>query len=199
MTVIENAGVIPNKARVDSAGRIASFATSITAAQSAVVRSDSFNLNSGIVVLTDSSEQGILYIKNNESRDLVISTILVSLGPSTNGDINDTTIIRLYKNPTTGTLITNAIAAEINSNSNFGSKLLLKIDEFKGDGSSTVDDGTVHTEVLVSPGKNAPFDIDEILTNGETMAITYEANDSNTNMKALASVKTFLSDPLSDG
>lgn len=181
--------------KIDAANRIHGISTSATPGQDATDRADSFNLNSGLVTLTDASEQGVLYLKNNETRNIHILAIIVILGPSTNGVTTDITRIRFIKNPTTGTLISEATAADTNSNRNFGSSLTLDADVFKGDGSATITNGTVHIDSLVSPGSRASFGIDEILTKGDTIAITYEPNDSNTSMKCMAAIVCHLEDP----
>ena len=98
MAVIENGKGTGDKAKVDSSNRLATLATTITSAEDATERADSFNINSGLVTLTDASEQGILYVKNNGDRDLKISAIVVILGPSTGGLTTDTTRVRFIKN-----------------------------------------------------------------------------------------------------
>jgi len=196
---VEGTGTNPNQLQVNKAGEALTFSTIVTTEQAAVIREDNFSVNSGIITLDDDTEQGILFIKNNESRDLAISTLRVSLGPTTNGDPTDTTEIRAFKNPTLGTLITEELEAEVKSNSKFSSNIPVKIDSFKGTGTlatSTVTDGSVHGIVLVSPGTTQPFIIDELLANGESFAITYKAPDSNTNMKCVASATVFLTNPL---
>ena len=183
------------KVKVDSANRMANTTISSGASQAATEREDSFNLNSGLVTLTDATEQGILYLKNNETRDLHVSAVVAILGPSTNGVTTDTTRVRIYKNPTTGTLISEANAADTNSNRHFGSSATLTADVYKGDATATVTNGSVHIESLINPGSRVFFGIDEILTKGDSMAITFEPNDSNTSMKTMAAIICHLSDP----
>lgn len=182
-------------AQIDGANRIHTLSTTITGAQDATDRGDSYNINSGLVTLTDATEQGILYVKNDETRDLHITSIVAILGPSTGGSATDTTRVRIYKNPTAGTLISTATPADTSSNRNFGSSLTLDVDAFKGDGSATVTDGTVHIESLISPGNRVVFNIDEVLAKGDTIAVTYEPNDSNTSMKTMAALIVNLDDP----
>lgn len=183
------------KMEVDASHRGKTAGVAKTIQQEATDREDSYNLNSGLVTLTVVTEQGILYLKNNESRDLHVTGIVAILGPSTNGVTTDTTRVRIYKNPTTGTLISEATAADTSSNRNFGSSLTLVADIYKGDGSATVTDGTVHIESLINPGSRVFFAIDEVLTKGDSIAVTFEPNDSNTNMKTMAAIICHLEDP----
>ena len=155
---------------------------------------DSYNINSGLITLTGVVESGILYVKNNETRDFEIDSIEAILGPSTGGATTDTTRVRIYKNPTTGTLISTATAADTNSNRNFGSSKTLASDAYKGAEAETITDGSVHIEVLISPGTREIFEIDEILTKGDSIAISFEPNDSNTSMKAMAAIIGHLKD-----
>jgi hypothetical protein len=178
--------------QVDKDNRLKVQAVSETVAQNATHEGLSYNVNSGLVTLTDATEQGILYLKNNEDLALHISTIILIMGPSTGGATTDTSRIRFYKNPSTGTLISSASNADTSSNRNFSSSRLLVVDAYKGDGSATVTDGSVHIESLVSPGNRAVFAIDELLSKGDTIAITIEPNDSNTSMKTMAAIVCFL-------
>jgi hypothetical protein len=178
--------------QVDKDNRLKVQAVNETVAQNATHEGLSYNVNSGLVTLTDATEQGILYLKNNEDLALHISTIILIMGPSTGGATTDTSRIRFYKNPSTGTLISSASNADTSSNRNFSSSRLLVADAYKGDGSATVTDGSVHIESLVSPGNRAVFAIDELLSKGDTIAITIEPNDSNTSMKTMAAIVCFL-------
>lgn len=195
MAIIEDGTGKGFGAKVDGANRLKTRSVTLLNSHQATERADSYIVSSGVVTLVDATEQGILYIKNNETRDLHIYTATIALSPSTGGSAADTTRVRIYKNPTTGTLISEATAADTKSNRNFGSSLTLNADVFKGDGSATVTNGTVHGETLINPGERNRIAVDEILSKGDSIAVTYEANDSNTSMKAMASVECFLSDP----
>ncbi len=196
--IVENGVGNADKMKVDGSNRARTFSVTVPDNEDATKREDSYNINSGLVTLTGVDEQGILYVKNNETRDLVVVSLIIILGPSTSGSSDDTTRVRVYKNPTTGTLISEQTAADTSSNRNFGSSKTLTADVYKGDGSATVTDGSVHIETLVSPGTRAPIGIDEIIPQGKSIAITYEPNDSNTSMKCMAAIVCHLADPNGD-
>ena len=158
----------------------------------------SYNINSGLVTLTTAGESGVLYIKNNEDNNLHIDALIVILGPTTAGSATDTTRVRFYKNPTTGTLISTALAADTSSNRNFGSSNTLTADVYKGAEGNTITNGSVHIESLISPGNRAVVNIDETLTKGDSAAISYEPNDSNTSIKVMAALALHLMDPNDD-
>ena len=135
-----------NLVKVDATKRLHMFGTQITSQESATSREDSFNIHSGTVAVSVSTEQGILYLKNNEDRNLHITGVVAIIGTSTNGtEVN----FKMYKNSTAGTLISEGTVADTNSNRNFGSAKAFTADVFKGDGSATVTNGTVHIESLL--------------------------------------------------
>ncbi len=169
--------------RVDKAQRLNIAGTTKTLQQNATDNSDSYNIHSGTVIVSVSTEQGILYLKNNDSRDFHITAIVGIVGKSTNGtEVN----FKMYKNPSTGTLISTGTAADTNSNRNFGSSKTFTADVFKGDGSATITNGTVHIESIFGPLNRVFFSLDEVLTPKDTTAITLTiaGNDSSTNCQA---------------
>lgn len=175
--------------KVDENYRLHTFSTGRTEIEESVVESKAYNFNSGLITLTNASESGILYYKHNEETPLIISQIVVILGPSTGGSTSDTTRVRIYKNVTTGTLVSAETAAPINSNRDFGSANTLTSSLlYAGAQGATITDGTSHIESLVAPNSRAPITVSEILRKGNSIAISYEPNDSNTSMKCMAAI-----------
>jgi hypothetical protein len=168
------------KQAVDASNRAKAFSITRRVDQESTQRGDSFNINSGAVANAVATEQAILYLKNNETRDLNITGVVSIVGASTNGTENR---IKIYKNPTS---LSETNAADTNSNRNFGSSLTLDVDAYKGDGSTTVTGGTVHIESIQAPLSRVFFAIDEVLTKGDSIAIshTITGNDSSTNCMA---------------
>jgi hypothetical protein len=83
-------------------------------------------------------ENGVLYIKNNSDKKMLVHHIKLWSGTT-----SQFTKISVYKNPTTGTLISSAIAAEV-QNINFGSSNDYEGLAYQGDGTFlTVTDGNV--------------------------------------------------------
>lgn len=192
--IIQNGVGDGHTAKVDPSNRLHTRAIVNTEEKHATEHGDSYNINSGVVSLTSAGESGILYFKNNEVRDFHITSIVASFGPSANGVVTDTTLVRVYKNPSAGTLISDATAADINSNRNFSSNQTLTSNTYKGAEAKTITDGSQHSQELVSPGLRAPFPIDELLSNGDSIAISYEPPDSNTAMKCMAQINGHLED-----
>ena len=87
---------------------------------------ENYNINTGSITLTSATESAVLYMKNNETKNFIIEDIIVILGTSTGG--TGDLAISLVRNPTTGTIITNAVNVDIVANRNFGSnRELLKL------------------------------------------------------------------------
>lgn len=178
--------------RVDAAQRLNVAGTQKTIQQNATDNEDSYNIHSGTVTVSVSTEQGILYLKNNETRDFHITGIVGIIGVSTNGtEIN----FKMYKNSTTGTLISTGTVADTNSNRNFGSNKTFSADVFKGDGSADVTNGTVHIESIFGPLTRVFFTLDEVLSPGDTTAITFTIANNNTSTNCQAAIIGHLEDP----
>ena len=178
-----------NVARVNSNLQVNTFSIGRSVSEQSTQEEGSYNINSGLITLTTAGESGILYYKHNESQSFDITSIVVIMGPSTGGSASDTTHVRIYKNPTTGTLISGAAAVDINSNRNFSSSESLADSlAFKGATGNTITDGLTHIESLVSPGNRAPFQVSETLSKGNSIAISLEPNDSNTSMKCMVAI-----------
>ena len=176
-------------ATVDNKNRLHTLSVSQGDNEVATEEGKSYNINSGLITLTSASESGVLYFKYNEEDSFHINSIVVILGPSTGGSSTDTTHIRVYKNPTSGTLISGATAADINSNRDFGSSATLSSSlTYKGGEGLTITDGSSHIESLVSPGARVALPIDELLRKGNSIAVSYEPNDSNTSMKVMCAI-----------
>ncbi len=178
------------EARVDGTNKLEVHSVQESEIQESTDNGDSYNINSGLITLTNAAESGIIYLKNNETRDFDINAIVVIMGPSTGGLTTDTTQIRVYRNPTTGTLISDAnTSGVISSNRNFGSSQVLTADIFNAAAvGETITDGTSHIESLISPGNRVSFGIEEVLTKGDSIAISLEPNDSNTSMKVMVAI-----------
>ena len=82
-------------------------------------RGEAFNINTGEIVIT--ADSAILFFKNLEDAPMFIDAVAVGI---TNGNESDIQKITVLRNPTTGTIISNAVAADIVVNRNFGSSKL---------------------------------------------------------------------------
>lgn len=176
-------------AQVDSVKRLRTHASTLTLAEVATDNEDSYNLNSGAdgLTVTSGNESGLIYFKNNETRSFRIKLIVINLGASTGGT---NTKIRIYKNPTTGTLISDGnTSGVISSNRNFGSSNTLA-DSLVFNAAATdetITDGSVHIATITKPDGRVALPIDELLTKGNAIAVSVETA-SNTSMLAQSAI-----------
>lgn len=173
-------------AKVSVNNRLQVHSITTTEASTAATEGDAYNINTGLITLTDAAESGVLYIQNNEDRDLQIEFLEMILAPSTGGAITDGTRVRVYRNPTGGTLISGAVLVADNQNRNFGTNRTLTADTYKGATGNTIIGGDVIMEIFMNPSERELLSIDMTLTKGDSIAVSYEPNDSNTSMKCMA-------------
>jgi hypothetical protein len=169
-----------NQLRVDTNNRAHTFSISLSENQEATFIFDNYNLNSGQLTLTSANESGVLYLKNTSATDLVIDRLAPSTMASTGGTGNERLIMRVYRNPTGGTLISNATEADILSNKNFGSNETIDALVYKGVEGATVTGGSLSYIVYVSNGGSAVIPVDLVLPRGTSLAVTFEPTTGNT-------------------
>lgn len=136
---------------------------------------DGYNLNTGIVSI--SATTGMMYVKNNEDKDLVIETLIVGTGAgsyNTTGEVQ----IQITRNPTTGTTIDNTTAIAQNANRNFGSSNTLSATAYKaGASGDTITNGD---DIILIGAPNAQArtaaSIDLVLQKGNSIGIEVNPN-----------------------
>lgn len=170
-----------NRARVDSLGRLYTNAISQDVADYHNTGGDRYNINTDDIILTSANESLLLYIKNNESRDLVVDSIVQIIGSSTGGSGQLKSYI--YRNPTGGTIVTDEVACPIISNLNYGSSNSLTADIFKGAEGKTQTSGAASlTSLLTPPTTNLVRVGGIIVPQGSSIAISIQPPTGNTSM-----------------
>ncbi len=183
-----------NLAKVDANNRLHVQSVVVGDASEANLQGDAYNINTGEITLTDANETPVLYLKNNETKDLIVSAIAIGLGPSTGGS-GGIPKISVERNPTAGTIVDNASAVSINSNRNYGSSKTLTSDAYKGATGNTMTNGTDHLLFYQSAGGRLYATIDEVLPNGKSIGITITPQSGNTSMTVYAAIICHLNDP----
>lgn len=138
-----------------------------------------WSLESGLITLTSDNESGVFYIKNNGDNDLVIEDLFIVLGNSTGGSGDH--LIKIYVNPTGGTLITGASVANIN-NLRFGEPTLPTAVYYKGaEGNTLTGQDSICCNIQFPAAGLYPVDISTfILPKGASMGVTYTPPTGNT-------------------
>jgi len=175
------------KAKVDTSYRLHVQSVAETEGLHAVVLGDAFNINTGNV--TFSAAGTLLYIQNNEDRDLVIEAIAVGAGQATVSDIGEMTIVR---NPTGGDLITDATAVDMNQNRDFGSSKTLSAFAYKGKSAGTLTGGEDTLLVYIGANNRSLISLNLQIPKGTSIGITLDPKLSSGTMKAYCAAVCYL-------
>jgi hypothetical protein len=155
---------------------------------------DAYNINTGIITLTNDAETPILYVKNNHDKDLIISAIAVGFGATDGASVNPATVT-VIRNPTAGTIVSGASAVAINGNRNYGSPSTLTVDAFKGATGSTMTDGSDHIILFQGLSGRLFAEINEVIPRGTSIGIKIDPQTtSNTSLRVYAALVCFLRD-----
>jgi hypothetical protein len=189
--IIENGVGNGNKLKVDSNNR--AHTQSITEPESlhASELGDAYNINTGNIALT--GDGTLLYLKNNEDKDLVIEAI--AFGNDGLGTHSSNPRYTIVRNPDGGDVISDASAVSMNANRNFGSNKTLVTDAYKGKVSGTMTGGA---DIAILEGTSDGrdyFSINFVLPKGSSIGIKVTANLSSGTAGYYAAVIAFLKDP----
>ena len=182
MTTVIKDGKTGKTARVDSRNRLNTFAISETAPTDAAINGDLYNVNTGIITLTSGTVSSLMFLKNDDTVNWVVSRVFYNASASTGG--TGRWLADVVANPTDGTLI--SAGTDFTAfNLNFGSPESLAATLKKGAEGSTLTDGEVRVSTLVpSAGARVliPFD-SVILEPGSSLAIQITPPTGNTSME----------------
>lgn len=182
-----NDGAATYKVGATARGQIKAFSVSESEAQEATELGDGYNINTGVIGLTSSTESGVLYFKNGESRRFIVEAIAVGVGSA--GTVTDVSQITLVKNPTGGTLISNATAVDINENRSFGSSNTVASSlAYKGAEGNTVTGGDDALLFFQPAGGRLIADIQLELNPGNSIAVKIDTNTSSGTTNVYAAV-----------
>ena len=118
MARIEDGTGFGYTAKVDSANRLAVSSSTVDEESFAASDGEAWAIGSGLLTYTGVSNAALLYFRNDSARQLVVDRFRLMLGTVTGG--TGDWLLTIYRNPTAGTIITNASAAGI-TNINHGS------------------------------------------------------------------------------
>lgn len=182
--------------KVDGNNRAATRSVNTPENEQATKNGDSYNINTGLIDLTNAAETPIVYLKNNESVSLHIKAVIFGTWTSTGGSGTDgVPKLVIVRNPSTGTIIESTPTnVDINSNRNFGSSKTLTVDAYKGATGDTMTDGTDHIIVQLGTSGRTVISIDEVLPKGSSIGVKYTPQGSNTSQEVYCAVVCHLED-----
>jgi hypothetical protein len=172
-----------NRAKIDKHKRLHVDAITFGRSEQEVELGNGYSVNTGTFSLTSANKSACLYLKNDEDFDLVLTIMVYILG---NSNANGDCTIDVLRNPTTGTLIDGAVAAEMPGvNRNFGSSLSLKDTTlvYKGAEGNTFTNGTKVISSIVQTPSRTPIIIgDIVLPKGSSIGFDVTPPTGNTAM-----------------
>lgn len=153
---------------------------------------NAYNCNSGEVNFTGTTETGLIYIKNTGESPIVIPAFIYLLGTAGGATFGEWRL-RVYKNPTTGTLISGA-SALTPINRNFGSSKLLSsyATIYKGVYGSTVTNGDVAIFTMTTSSGRYVVTVPVILPQGSSLAVTVQAPAGTTDADVAVAIAPYL-------
>ena len=171
-------------AAVNTKKRLTTQSVTTSETQDATQNGHSYNINTGIIGLTSSTESGVIYFKNDESpingqSDFVVDSI--AIGIDNQGTQTGACKITIVRNPTGGTLISGATAVDINQNRNFGSSNALNSTTlaYKGAEGNTVTGGDDFAIFYQNVGTRGFYIIDIELPKGSSMAVKIDTQTTS--------------------
>ena len=174
-------------AKVDSNQRLLVEAVTESEQLESAVRGEAFQVGSGKVTLTSANESAVLYFKNNEKKDLIITAINITSSKQTGSSAGVFTAV-IYKSGTGLSAGTSASA----SNNNFGSNKTLDIDITQGQEAATVTDGVASGAFFIQEAEFFNTDVAWILPKGSTVAVGVQPGASNSSMTITITVEAHI-------
>ncbi len=140
------------------------------------------------------NEYGLIYIKNNSDQLMLIHHVKVW-----SGTLNQTAKIRMYDNPTTGTLISSAITSNI-MNINLGSSNEFDGVSYQGNAATqTVTNGELMGNHYIGSGNQQMLAMmwngAMVIPKGSTMAVTVQPDNAAV-ISLTAEIEVYFEDPL---
>jgi hypothetical protein len=181
-----------NLAKVGSDNRLYTSTVNTESEEYASENGLAYNLNTGIITLTNATKTPVFYLKNNEDYDLIIGTLFYMTGASTGGSGN--VLVEVIRNPTAGTIVSNATPVEMNVNRNFGSSRSLSVSAYKGATGNTLTDGAKFIESILSTAtQRVPVSVGAVvIPKGSSIAIQITPSTGNTSMAVEFGVSCYL-------
>ena len=175
------------EARVDSENRLLTESVTETEQLEAAVKGNAFQVGSGVVTLTSASESAVLYFKNNEEKDLIVTAINITSTTQT-GSTAGVFLAKIY----TGATGLSASTSQTALNNNFGSNKSLDVDIEAGQEASTVTSGTAAAAFYIQEAEFFNTEVAWVFPKGSTIAFSVTPGAGNTSMTVTATLEAHI-------
>lgn len=168
------------RAAVSKKNRMSTDALVVSESVDETFNGNAYNVNTGSINLTSATASGVLYAENTGTKDIVITSLFYLLGSSTGG--SGDWAVDVYRNPTTGTLISAGTSFDA-VNRNFGSANSLGASVKKGAQGSTITDGSLAIQSILSSSGRYALEAGAIVLNpGNSIAFEVTPPSGNTSV-----------------
>ena len=167
------------KVKVSNANRLYAESVIRTEREEESLLGEAYIVGSGFVTLTGTSTSAVLYLKNNEDSDLVITRFLIGVKKSSGGTENFITGI-IYQNPTS--MVSGTTNPLIINNVNFGSSNTVDVDSEIGQTGALLVGGSAYLSI-VAPTENLTSEsASTILPKGSSIGVFITPPAGNTSI-----------------
>ncbi len=182
-----------NLAKVDANNRLRTFSITKTHVERAVEDGDAYNLNTGNISISGASASSIIYLKNNEDQDLEIEAIAFGFG-QTSSNTSDIGILTAIRAPSSGDIVSDATAVDINGNRNAGSPNTLTADVYKGKDGGTITGGSNVAQFFLGANSRLFANFPFTLPKGTTFGLKFDPNLSSGSVNVYGALVCHLAD-----
>jgi len=168
------------KAKVSNSNRL--FVESVTRSEreEEALLGEAYIVGSGFVELTTTGTSAVLYFKNNEDEDLVVTRFLIGVKKSVGGTENFITGI-IYKNPTS--MVSGTGNPLILNNVNFGSSNTLNLDSEIGQTGALLAGGSAYLATVAPTENLTAEDASTIIPKGSSIGVFITPPPGNTSIE----------------
>jgi hypothetical protein len=180
MAEIIKDGRTGDTAKIDVNNRLHTNALSVDVTLSETLNNNAYDISTGgLVTLTGTGESALIYLKNNNNEDLIVTTVFLDSTASTGGSGSGS--LKWYLNPEAGTLIDDASEA-LTINRRIGSPNNISADRYKATGESKTLTGGTEITFPVNAGVNILFGKPFVIPKGQRFGVSYTPPTGNSSM-----------------
>ena len=162
------------RAKVDDSNRLHTHAYTVTMVEAAALQGNSFNVSTGLIELTDTSDSAVFYIKNNTLDDLFFYRQDILIGQSAGGGVAIATI-SYATSVAGGTIVTDNVTSVV-VNSKIDDSTVLGADTLVGGQGKTV----VAANSVSFAGTSSVSESPLVLPPSQTLAVSIQPPAGNT-------------------
>jgi hypothetical protein len=178
-------------------GRALINAITESEAQHSTELGEAFNINTKDI-LFDAGETGaLLYYKHKQDLDLIIESVILGVSLPTGATVSELADITILKNPTTGTIIDDAVRIPVEENRDFSAGLTVEDSLIykASDAGKTLTDGSDYIYGYAGTGRTV-LPISTKLSNGNSVGVKIDPKISaGTNVRIYCALVVHLKRP----